>query len=365
MAEDQCNERECRFRLVLFWYGGVQSSYDAKVGLRRSLLLKGRIDDPYVDFSGEFSLPEEPASLFHDKPVHLDISSSIDSEWLEGIRAKLGTPDACGLVQVRAGVEPKRVESEYGEHEPFEVEPVQIGLVVSADAFEAIWRQAAEADSQRRTMLAHVTLVGESLPESDEDLGSISLKDLDVSENRQYAVGGFEINRGYVDSLRGRMRRIERGRDEAYGTSIEILITETRYDLTAAHARAHSISCEGRVILQSGKPYDGASATVVFEHGPDRSYEPPERSFFGEFGYLPEREPFPACFKFNLWYVSENAWDVLVPLLTRGADSRVFLIVNLTNQESELLAATDELRGNVRDYSFRVFRTLVDYGAAS
>jgi hypothetical protein len=63
---------------------------------------------------------------------------------------------------------------------------------------------------------------------------------------------------------------------------------------------------------------------------------------------------------FDLRYVPADA-GLLVPLLTRGADTRIFLIVNLTNNEEELLTATDELRGNVRDYSFKVFRTLVDY----
>jgi hypothetical protein len=364
MADDQCYEKTCEFSLVLFWYGGVHTSYDAKAGVKRSLLLKGRIDDPHVDFSGH-SWPEEPASAFHDKPVHLDISSSFDPEWWQRIRAKLGTPDACGLVRVRAGVEPKRVESEDGEHEPFEVEPVQMTLVVSADAFEAIWRQVAEADSQRRTMRAELTLVGDSLPESD-CMPFIDLKDFDVAEDREYAVGSFEIHGGYVDRLRGRMRPIERGRGEAYGASIRILITQTRYDLSAAHGRPHSISCEGRVMGSKGAPYDCANVTVNFlEHwGADSYYKLPERSFFGEFSYLPEREPFPTGFNFNLWYVSEGDWKLLAPLLTRGAETRVFLVVNLTIEETELLAATDELQGNVRDYSFEVLRRLVDYSAA-
>jgi hypothetical protein len=252
-------------------------------------------------------------------------------------------------------VEPKRVESEYGTTS-FEVEPIQIRLVVSADAFEAICRQAAEADRQQRTMEARVTLVGDSLP---EPVGDHGLKGLNVSEDRDYPVGCFDIETSYFDRLRGRMRPIKRGQGEAYGASIEILITETRYDLNAAHARAHSILCEGRVMRNRAKPYDGATVTVNFEHGSDRYYELPEPAFFGEFNYIPEREPFPTGFKFNLWYASEDARDLLVPLLTRGADTQVLLIVNLTNEETELVAATDELRGNVRDYSFKAFKKLV------
>jgi hypothetical protein len=340
MAEDQLEQRTCDFWLVLSWHGGVHTSYYAKEGLKRAFFFKGRIDDRH-------SWPKEPVSAFHEKPVDLEILSSFHSEWWERTRTRLGVPNACGLVRVRAGVEPKHVESEYGEHEPFEVEPIQIRLVVSADAFEAIFRQAAEADRQQRTLEARVTLVGESLP---EQVGDHGLKGLDVSEDRDYAVGCFDIE----------TRPIERGPGEAYGASIEILITETRYGLNAAHPRAHSISCEGRVIRNRAKPYDGATVTVNFEHSSERYYELPEPSFFGEFEYLPEREPFPTGFKFNLWYASEDAWDLLVPLLTRGADTQVLLIVNLTNEETELVAATDELRGNVRDYSFKVSRKLID-----
>ena len=361
MPEDQCNERECRFDLVLFWYGGVHTSYDAKAGVERSLLLKGRIDDPLVSPLGH---PRpEAASAFHDKPVHLGITSFVDPYWWERKRAKLGTPDACGLAQVRAGVEPERVESEYGEDEPFEVEPVQIRLVMTADAFEAISHQTAEANSQRRMMNATVTLVGDSLPDS-----YCHLKDLDVSEDQEYAVGSFEISGGYVDRLRGRMLPIEHGRGEPYGASLRVLITEARYDLRAAYGRPHSISCEGRVIDINGigKPYDCANVTVNFLNRgeSDSYYERPERSFFGEFSYEPERESFPIRFEFNLWHISEDDWRLLVPLLARETEARVYLIVNLTNEETELLAATDELQGNVRDYNFEVVRTLVDYSAA-
>lgn len=358
MAEDQSEKRTCDLRLMLFWYGGVHTSYDANEGVKRRLLLKGRIDDTHVDFSGR-ARPEEPASAFHDKPVHLEIASSFDSVWLKRFRAKLGAPDACGLVRVSAGVEPERVEPEYDE--AFEVEPIQIRLVVSADAFDAIWRRVAEADRQRHTMQANITLVGNSLPESD-CMPFIDLKDFDVSEDREYAVGSFEIHAGYGDRLRGRMRPIERGRGEADGASIRILITETRYDLSASQDRAPSISCEGRVSGSKEAPYAGADVTVNFldHREADSYYELPERSLFGEFGYCSEREAFSTRFKFNLWYVSEDDSDLLVLLLTRGADTRVFLTVNLMSEEAELLAATDELRGDVRDYSFEVFTTLVE-----
>jgi len=259
---------------------------------------------------------------------------------------------------VRAGVEPERVEPEFGE--PHEVEPVQICLFVSADAFDAIWRQVAETDGQGRMMLGYVTLISDSFPHE----WYCRLEDVDVSEDREYAIGSFEISGGHVDPLRGRMRRIERGRDETYGANIKILVTETSCDFSAAHGRPTSMACEGRVIETQGEPYDCANVKVEFsEHrGADTYYKIDERSYFGEFSYRPERDSFPTRFDINLWLVSEDDWGLLIPLLTRGADTRIFLIVNLTSEETELIAATDRLQGNVRDYSFEVSRTLVDYG---
>jgi hypothetical protein len=69
----------------------------------------------------------------------------------------------------------------------FEQEAVNIDVQISLDAFEAIRSQAAHPHSGM--MGATVTLVGNGLPESS----FILLKDLDVSAQRTYAVGSFEI----------------------------------------------------------------------------------------------------------------------------------------------------------------------------
>ena len=144
-------------------------------------------------------------------------------------------------------------------------------------------------------------------------------------------------------------------------------MTGARYEVHVERALLHSISCEGRIINGKGKPFDGVDATLEFaEHEPNRLDELPERAFFGEFGYYPKlpQEPYSSpCFAFNLRYLPEDARCLLIPLLSQEAGTQVILTVNLTNEEEELLSATEELRGNVRHYSFEVRRRLIDYNA--
>jgi hypothetical protein len=104
----QAEERTCDLRLWLFRWGTVQTSYEAKAGLKRSLTLLGHVDDPYHrGGSLDISAPH-----FHGKPVRVGIHSQDDAEWLTNIRAKSGVPHACGNVLVRAGIEPDRFESD-------------------------------------------------------------------------------------------------------------------------------------------------------------------------------------------------------------------------------------------------------------
>ena len=288
MPEGQSKESFCDLSMMLFRYGGVNTTYDAKGGIKRRFVLSGRIDDPYVGPLGDPSPVGEPGSAFHDKPVRLEISSPPDPEWLGWPRHIRDTPSishACGLARVNAGVEPKRFEL---DGETVEGHAIRVVLAVSADAFEAIRRQASEAYDHRRIMQAKVTLIGESLPETDDPTSpfGLDLADLDVSTVQGYAVRDFEISdTRYFDHLRGRVLQVERGRDEGYGAYISILLTEARYKVHVERAYFHSISCEGRVIDGRGKPYDGADVTVEFgEHEPNRHDELPERVFFGEFG---------------------------------------------------------------------------------
>ncbi|MFQ5745564.1 MAG: hypothetical protein ACE5HV_18595 [Acidobacteriota bacterium] len=362
-AEEQSEQRTCDLRLALFRYGGVHTWYDATAGLKRRFVLSGCIDDPYRRPSGDIDESGEGDSAFHNKPVRVDISSPPDPKWLGNLGAAGDDGNVFGWIWVTAGVEPERFEL---DGEAVEAEPVEIKMEMDPDAFEAIRRQAAEADNHCRIMWATVTLAGKSLPKLES---RIRLKNLDVSAPREDTVIGFEIfDTRYTDDLRGRVLQVKRDQDEGYGAHISILLTEARYEIHAERALVHSISCEGRVINGRGKPYDGVEVTVEFaEPEPNSFDELPERAFFGEFGYWakrPDKEHSSTHFAFYLRYLPEDARNLLIPLLSQEAGTQVVLTVNLTNEKAELLAATDELRGNVRHYSFKVRRRLVDYGAA-
>lgn len=368
MADEQSGEKNCDLRLVLSRYGGVNSSYDAKVGLKWRLVLMGRIDDPRIGPLGDPSPFGEPGSAFHGKKIRVNIDSPPDTEFLGKIRAICmgGVGNPCGSVVIRIGVEPERFEL---DGEMVEAEPIEASLHLSHDAFEAIRHQAAEAYDHRRIMWATITLVGNALPATDnpeiDTIFSLKPKDLDISADRGYGVRSFEIfDTRYFDHLRGRVLQVERDRDEGYGAYVSILLTEARYKVNVERGFIHSICCEGRVINGRGKPYDGADVTVNFgEHEPNRHGELPERAFFGEFGYYPKQpdeEYSSTHFTFSLRYVPADARDLLIPFLRQEVGTQVILTVNLVTGEEELLAATNELWGTVRHYSFEVRRNLIN-----
>ena len=208
-----------------------------------------------------------------------------------------------------------------------------------------------------------MTLIGDSFPEADDPHWGLDLKDLDVSKVQDYGVKGFEISgTRYFDHLRGRVLQVERGREEGYGAHISILLTEARYEVYVERALVHSISCEDHVINGRGKPYDGVDARIEFsEHERNRHGEVPEKAYFGEFSYwrkVPDEEYSSTHFTFHLRHLPEDARDFIIPMLTQALENEVILTVNLTNEEEELLAATDKLSGSVRHYSFEVRRRL-------
>ena len=361
MPEGQSKERFCELSMMLFRYSGVSTTYDAKGGIKQSFNLSGHIDDPYRTPLGDIQEFGEGDSVFDGKPVRLEIYSP------PHIRDTPSVSHACGVARVNAGVEPERFEL---DGETVEGDAILVVLDVSADAFEAIRRQAAEAYDHRRIMRATVTLIGDSLPQTDTPTMStldamLWLKDLDVAKVQDYGVRGFKISgTRYFDHTRGRVLQVERGREEGSGAYISILLTEARSEVYVERALFHSISCEGRVINGKGKPYDGVDATIEFGgFERNRHYELPERAYFGEFGYypkLPDEKYSSTHFTFHLRYVPEDARDLLMPLFTQEVETRVILTINLTNEEEELLAATDKLSGSVRHYSFEVRRRLVN-----
>jgi hypothetical protein len=268
MSEDQSNQRTCYVNLFLSTYGGVHTWYDPKAGLRRLLVLTGRVDDPYRSPMGDF-FESEPGSAFHGKPVRMEISSPPDEKCSADDLGTLGVENAFGVFSVEAHVELEQFEL---DGEMVEVEPVRVNVEMNPDAFETIRCQASEAYERRRIMWAKLTLHVGALPELDNSFRRVDLKDLDVSKENSYAVGDFEIfDTSYTDDLRGRVLQVERGRDEGYGTAVSVLLTEARYEIHAERGLLYSISCEGRVTNRWGKPYDGAYVTVeLIEHEPNR-----------------------------------------------------------------------------------------------
>lgn len=347
LPEGQSKERFCELTLTLFGYSYDKTLYSAKSGLKRRMVLLGHIED--------YSIPRD--DRFQGRSVRIDLETAPDLEWYEQIKIEEEIDSACGQLGVKANVEAK-------QYETYEEEPISAFITVTPEAFEAIHRQASEAFDRdtRQIMSATITLVGKSLPETDDPETAsrfgVKLTDLDVSAYKVYAVGGFEIvDRRPFYHLRDRVLSVERRRDEDWA-SLRILLTAAGYKFDIERGMAHSIWCAGRVISGSGKPYEGAKVTVKFEEW--WTHELPETAFFGEFSYRPkppdEDYSSDPPFRFDLRHVPDDTRDLLIPLFTQEAGTEVTLNVRLANEEEELLAATDELHGNVWRYDFEVRR---------
>lgn len=351
MPETQSKERFCNLTLALFWYGGVDTLYSAKSGLEQRMALLGHIED--------FASPRD--DRFHGKTVYIVLQTPPDLEWQEQTKIEEEIDSACGQLDVRKNVESKQYQN--GEEAP-----ISALIFITPEAFEAIHRQAEAFDFESRQFVsATVTLVGKSLPETDDPERAsrfgVKLTDLDDSADKAYAIGDFKISdtRPFYP-LRDRVLSVERKREEDYDASLSILLTDAGYEFGIESGMAHSIWCAGRVISASGKPYEGAKVTVKFEEW--WTHELPERAFFGEFSYWPkppdEEYSSDSPFWFHLRHVPDDTRDLLIPLLTQEAGTQVTLTVRLANKEEELLAATDELHGNVWRYDFKVRRRLVN-----
>lgn len=343
-------ENKCGLSVVMFRFGVKTSiSYDAKTGLKGRLVVSGWIDDHFYD------------SHFHNKPVLVEISSPPKTGWSRELLGVTDDDKNCGLVQINADIEPERFEFD-GEVDETE-EPVKVMLEVSTDVFEMFRHQVTEAYERRLIMSAHVNFI---VPQKDSS-GGILLKDLDVSEPRNYAVSGFKLshNTSYTSHLCGRVRPLAPEWDEEYGTMISILLVEARDEVSLERGIAHRISCDGRIVNARGVPYDGTDVTIDFyEHETNRfTGELPERAFFGEFGFWPKQtdEEYSSYhFSLDLKHNPEDISKLLLPILTYDVHTQVFLDVYLIIEKKDLIEATDELRGNVRYYKFNMRRALIN-----
>ncbi len=247
-------QRTCDLRIIV-QRSSVSACYDDRTGLHQKLTLRGCIaDSPYMT-----------APHFHGKYILLEMGSPPDREWLEKIRADLGGDQVCGVTSITAGVEPDRFEL---DGDMVEAEPISIWLEVRPDAFEAISHLAKEADRRNEILRAAVKLTGDRLPDTQSSF--TFLKDLDVSEQRDYAVESFEITEtGWLDRWRGRVdemredwiQRYEAGIRE---TNIEVRLTEARYWVSATDGVARHITCNGHVTGRTG-PLAGAEVGIEFK----------------------------------------------------------------------------------------------------
>lgn len=343
-------------RLAVVRYGGAAMSYDSIGGLHRRMTLLARVDDSHDD-----DLFDSTNGPFHNRAVRIEISSPTLPEALEKFKAQENVHSFCGVIKIRTNIEPKSYEL---DGEIFEEEPIQVILVVESNTFETTRRQLSEAYDRRCVARALITLAGQSLPPPKGSLGFISLKDLDISKDTQFAISRFHLSETlYIDRMRGRILPLERASNEKYGITIPILVIQARYDFNVSSAYFHSISCEGRVARGHNKPYHNAAATVEFKEYEQEQPESalPRRAPAGEFGYTvkdPRDEYSSTHFWFRLNYIAGDVQDLLLPLLTPERGTQISLNITLMSTEDDILKTTDQLLGDVRYYSFEVIKII-------
>lgn len=346
MVEEKFRERTCRLHVMLHGRGNIRAEYHAGTGAKRSMSLTGWVED-----TDEHGHPVCD-SRFHRKQVSLTLRSPPDSEWLTEMLASFGGSNTCGLVDVEKDVKPKRLDL---DGSTAEFAPISGLLEISADAFDAIHWLAMNADNQQRLVHATLALSGNAIPQKGS--ACLFLKDLDVSTNRTYTVTDFKLSSTTLaDYSEDRVLRVEPKPDEGYGTTIRILLERIRYEISTERASVYEISCEGRVLSGWGnkKPYDGAHVSIEFREFECNKYaQLPESAFYGSFFYGVKES---LGFSFDLYYVTDHAHNLLIPILRQELQAEIILNIRLTNEEEDLLAAEDELRGNVRDYTFTINR---------
>jgi hypothetical protein len=169
--------KRCDIRASISNWFALTSAVQEGV-LTRSMTMEGHIDD-YVEGG-------EPADTrFHRRGIKLFLSAPRDEDWAAGIGQLEGIAHVCGVALIEAGVIPKTYEFD-GVIE--DDQPVQIRFKLSVEAFNAIQQQAYDAERRGHLLEMKATLSGNSLPDTGDRFGSVLLKELDVSERRQFAV---------------------------------------------------------------------------------------------------------------------------------------------------------------------------------
>lgn len=176
------SDRTCNIRASISnWFALTSAIQEG--ALTRSMTMEGYIDD-YVEGG-------EPADArFHGQGIKLFLSAPRDEDWAVGIGQLEGIAHVCGAALIEAGVIPKKYEFD-GVIE--EDQPVQIRFKLSVDAFDAIQQQAYDAERRGHLLEMKATLSGNSLPDTGDRFGFVLLKELDVSERRQFAVAAVSF----------------------------------------------------------------------------------------------------------------------------------------------------------------------------
>ncbi|MDA1326864.1 MAG: hypothetical protein O3C34_19255, partial [Proteobacteria bacterium] len=192
----EIGERLFEIGLTLLRYGGVGLSYSPKLGLKREMWLRGRIEHYDKD------------ERFEGKPVLLIIRTPPNAEMVAEIKTREQVDGGCGWFNVRPNVEPTENDKWDG------LPAIQAIINVSPDAFDAVSVHATETLDRIHRVKAEITLIGKSLPETGTGaLWPYRLADFDVSERKAYAIGEFKIGSTGTFYPRNRVLPIERALD--------------------------------------------------------------------------------------------------------------------------------------------------------
>jgi hypothetical protein len=132
--------------------------------------------------------------------IKLFVSAPLNEDWLSKTREREALAHVCGFAHVEEKLIPKTYNF---EGVTVTDEPVQIHLSIPAEAFEAILLQAQAAERRSQLLEMMATFSGISLPDKG-GMGVLQLRDLDVSEQREYAVNSVQFSETTISTQRRR-----------------------------------------------------------------------------------------------------------------------------------------------------------------